>query len=198
MKTKKVCIHDARSLYLIRIAIAFLIGTGTFVCVDITSAQSLRKRIQGSENRDRPPNDQVEGTIWEYKSTKYKSTLNKGEAVPKLFGRFRIEGNAVFAADNKIKIPPGTDIKEKLKDLAAGKDTELSLFKGLEETRIGEYKKMSNGKVRFDFNDPNGLRGVMIAWPKEDAQGVWLANYTQKEGTKTTGKWLMELRAVKD
>ena len=192
--------NNSNTFLIGRFAPAVFCLFASFMFIEQASAQVLKGRILGKdqEKRDRRPNDDVEGTIWEYKSTKYKSTLKKGEEAPVLSGRIRIEGNAVFKADKKIKIGGENNRRKKLKDLASGKGAEIDLGKQVDGERIGEYRKMSNGKYRFDFNDEDGLHGVMIAWPKDGVKGVWLADYSQKDGSKTTGKWLMELRAIKD
>ncbi|MEM7457185.1 MAG: hypothetical protein AAF456_22780, partial [Planctomycetota bacterium] len=147
---------------------------------------------QQEESMARRPNDQVEGTVWEYRSIEYKMRLEPGEVAPQIDGRIRIEGNAVFDASPNINIAPRQERAELIQRFARGEGVEISAPTGPEEKRIGEYRRLDNGKVRFEFNDPESLNGVMIAWPKEDAPGVWLANYYQHEGEKTTGKWLLE------
>ena len=192
---------DRESVNPIRIGIVVLVlFGGVSLTANQANAQSLRSRLKGEQPNTLPrrPNDQIEGTIWEYKSTKYKTKLEKGQPEPKVSGRFRIEGTAVFDVKEKLKIGPRKQGGSPLKNLVRGKGVEVDVPTGLEKKRIGEYKKMDNGKIKFEFDDPEGLHGTMIAWKKKDSNGVWLANYFQKEGKKTTGKWLMELRAIED
>ena len=173
---------------------------GLACLADTADGQRLRRAIGGdqTEHLPRRPNDQVEGTIWEYKSTEYQMPLAEGEVEETIEGRFRIEGTAVFDHKPFVEISGGEQRSETLKRLLGGEAMKLSVPSGPEQKRIGEFRKMDNGKTRFEFNDAEGLHGVMIAWPKEDANGVWLAIYYKKDGNRTVGKWAMELRAVED
>ena len=180
-------------------ALALLFAFG-FVA-DTASAQVLKKRLLENQKADtakRRPNDQIEGTIWEYKSTKYKSKLEKGQEAPKISGKFRIEGNAVFAVEKTVKVKSRDDRRSRLKKIAQGEGGEVSVPSGAEPKRIGEYKRTDDGKIKFTFDDPNSLHGTMIVQLQKDSRSVWQGNYYQKEGKKTTGKWLVELRAVED
>ena len=164
----------------------------------IMRAVQAASQNQQPETLPRRANDQIEGTVWEYRSIEYKMQLEPGEPEPQIDGRIRIEGNAVFDANPVINIAPRTERADLLQRFVRGEGIELAAPAGPEEKRIGEYRRLDNGKIRFEFNDPDSLNGVMLAWPKEDAPGVWLANYFQHEGGQTTGKWLLEIRAVED
>ena len=158
-----------------------------------------RKNLQGSttEFRPRMPNDQIEGTVWEYHSTKYHFRLEDGEQARQLEGRFRVEGNAIFLDKQVVSTASREQRVAQLKRLAQG-GGEVAIPNGPEEKRIGEYRKIDGAKYRFEFHDDEGLHGILIAWPKEGSPGVWLANYYEKDGNQTTGKWSMELRGIED
>lgn len=113
-------------------------------------------------------------------------------------GRFRIEGNAVFDVRLVGVLPPRDKVKRVAEKLKRGEGVELRLPEPPQQKRIGEYKSLSKGRKRIDFNDMESLHGLMIIWPKKDSPGVWLGNYTEKEGRRTTSEWVVELREIQD
>ena len=89
-------------------------------------------------------------------------------------------------------------VKRVAEKLKRGEGVELRLPEPPQQKRIGEYKSLSKGRKRIDFNDMESLHDLMIIWPKKDSPGVWLGNYTEKEGRRTTSEWVVELREIQD
>jgi len=57
---------------------------------------------------------------------------------------------------------------------------------------------LPKGRKRIDFNDEETLHGLMIIWPKKDSPSVWLGNYKEQKGRRTTSEWVVELREIQD
>lgn len=168
-----------------------------------TEAQPpLKKLLEGDKKETLPrlPNDQVEGTIYEY-TGKPKSKPKKGEKeVDPLKGKFRLEGNAIFDISKRLPIPKKDEVKKVIEKAKRGKLDELKLPAKPQQKRLGEYRKLSRGKYRLDFKDTDkdGINGIMIIWPKPKSKGVWLGTFSEKEGKKTVRSWIVELRAIED
>lgn len=143
----------------------------------------------------RLPDDQIEGSIWEYSGRPEKSDAG---TAPTLSGRFRIEGSAVFDVSPRVRLPSRDKVKSKIDQFKRGGPIEIRPPEMPQQKRIGEYRAISNGKKRIDFNDPDTLNGIMIVWPKKDTPDVLLGTYTRKEGRKTAEKWIVELRPIED
>lgn len=166
--------------------------------------RGLRGAVGGSgsgpgEQRQRAPYDDVEGTIWEYKAEPEKP--KEGDTPSKLEGRIRLEGNAIFDANKRVKRSGEGSLRDKLGRFRSGETDEIRVPSGPEEERIGEYRKLDSGKVRLDFNDDKTLHGLMLIWPKPDApDGVWLGQYTETDPRtdKKERVWIVELRKIKD
>ncbi len=146
---------------------------------------------------ERAPDDNVEGTIWEYEGT-LKGTPKEDEKDLELSGKFRIEGSAIFDVSPTFALPKPDQIKKTAKKIVEGKPVELKLPSAPQQKRLGEYKKISGGKLRLDFKDKDSLSGIMIIWPKPGTNGVWLGTFDQREGTKSVRSWQVELRAIQD
>lgn len=145
---------------------------------------------------ERLPDDSIEGTIWEYEG-KLKGTPKEGEDKLELEGKFRIEGSAIFAVSGTITLPSAEEVKKTVKKVTEGKKIELKVPEGPQQNRIGEYKKISNGRYRLDFKDKESLNGIMIIWQRKD-DAVWIGSFEQKENGKTVRNWDVQLRAIED
>lgn len=152
---------------------------------------------RGGDNLKRLPNDQVEGTIFEYKGT-LKSKPQEGEEVPSLQGKFRIEGTAILDVSPTFKVPSKAEVGKVTKKLAEGKGGEVQLPGGPQQKRLGQYHKTGTGKMRLDFDDKDSLHGTMILIRKQKTEDVWIGTYTEKEGKKTVRTWQVEVRPIED
>ena len=149
----------------------------------------------GQQFAPRLPDDQIEGTIYEYKGRPEDS--DPGTAAT-LTGRFRIEGDAVFDTAPRITLPGRDEIESKVEAFKRGGPVEIRPPEVPQQKRLGEVRSISRGRKRIDFNDPDSLNGIMIIWPKKDSPDVWLGTYSRQEGRKTVEKWVVELRAIED
>ena len=184
-----------------------LISTLTFAVLAVAGtcveAQPPLERLLGgnkSGNLSRLPDDQIEGTIYEYVG-KPKSKPKKGEKeVAPLKGKFRLESKAIFDISKRLPIPKKDEIKKVIAKAKKGELDELKLPAKPQQKRLGEYRKLSSGKLRLDFKDTDkdGMNGLMIIWPKPKTNGVWLGTYSEKQGRKTVRSWIVELRAIED
>lgn len=144
---------------------------------------------------ERAPNDQVEGTIFEWYSVKQKS----GEEKKEIKGKFRLEKKAVFDVSPRLALPSKKEVEKKvIEPIKKGDALNIRLPEGPQQKRLGEYTNISGGKVRINFNDKESLHGLMIIWKKKDTDDVWFGTYTEKEGAKTTAEWDVELRPIQD
>lgn len=144
----------------------------------------------------RLPDDNVEGSIWEYEG-KLKGTPKAGEKELELEGKFRLEGTAIFDVSPTLALPTTDEVKKTVKKVVDGKKVDLKLPAGPQQNRLGEYKKISGGKIRLDFKDKE-MNGIMVIWPKKGASGVWIGTFDQREGTKTVREWDVEVRQIED
>lgn len=150
------------------------------------------------QNLPRLPDDQIEGTIWEYKG-KLKSKPKEGEKIPKLEGRFRTEGKAVFDISRRLPLPKLGDVRKAVESIRNGDGPpELKLPSKPQVKRLGQYRKLSGGKLRLDLDDKESLNGIMIIWRKAKTADVWMGTYAEKKGRKTIRSWLVELRPIED
>lgn len=151
-------------------------------------------------NLQRLPDDQVEGTIFEYKGT-LKSKPKEGEELPVLEGKFRIEESAIFDVSPTFKLPSKDEVKKIAEDVAKGSGPELKLPAAPQQKRLGQYRKIARGKMRLDFNDPDSLQGIMILMLQKKTGDVWVGNFTEKreqDGKKVSHNWQVEVRPIED
>ncbi|MCE9555532.1 MAG: hypothetical protein K8T91_19465 [Planctomycetes bacterium] len=168
----------------------------TFNSAIIASAQPPLPG-RGGDNLKRLPNDQVEGTIFEYKGT-LKSKPQEGEEAPTLQGKFRIEGTAILDVSPTLKVPSKAEVGKVTKKLAEGKGGEVKLPGGPQQKRLGQYHKTDTGKMRLDFDDKDSLHGTMILTRKPKTDDVWIGTYTEKDGKKIVRTWQVEVRPIED
>jgi len=151
----------------------------------------------GGGNLQRLPDDQVEGTIFEYKGT-LKSKPKEGEEVPVLEGKFRIEGTAILDVSPTLRVPSKEEVDKVAKKVAEGKGADVKLPGGPQQKRLGQYHKTGTGKMRLDFDDKDSLHGTMILTKKGKTEDVWIGTYTEKEGKKIVRQWKVEVRPIED
>lgn len=176
-----------------------IIGLALLWHVLLGSSVSAQLPIPGGNKETLPrlPNDQVEGTIWEY-SGKPKGQPKEGEKAPKLEGRFRTENQAILDVSRRLPIPPKDEVKKVVEKVKEGELSEVKLPAAPQVKRLGEYRKIAGGKLRLDFNDKESLNGIMVIWPKKDTADVWLGTYTEKKDGKTVREWIVEVRPIED
>lgn len=162
-----------------------------------TGAAQAQPPRPGAENRQRLPNDQVEGTIFEYKGA-LKGKPKEGEEAPALEGKFRIEGTAIFDVSPTIKLPSKDEVGKVTKKLAEGKGPEVKVPGGPQQKRLGQYHKTDTGKMRLEFDDKDSLHGTMILTLKNKTKDVWIGSYSEKDGKKVVRTWQVEVRPIED
>ncbi len=180
----------------IRIAGLALLLTTTF-CATAQAQLPLPGAGGGPKSLPRLPNDQIEGTIWEYKG-KLKGETKSDETTPKLEGRFRTENKAIMDISRRLPIPPKEEVKKVIDKVKEGELSEVKLPPAPQVKRLGEYRTINGGKLRLDLNDKESLNGIMIIWPKKDTADVWLGTYAEKKDGKTVREWIVELRPTED
>jgi hypothetical protein len=145
----------------------------------------------------REANDQIEGTIWEFKGKLETNNAKAGET-PKLEGKFRLEEGAIFDTSPTFKLPTKEEVKKVVDKVAAGSGPEIKLPSAPQQKRLGEFRKLSGGKYRLDFSAEDSLNGIMIIVKKRDTKDVWIGTFDEREGKKTIRKWEVELRPIED
>ena len=137
----------------------------------------------------RLPNDNIEGSIWQFKATK------RGEEKP-IEARFRVSDGAILEVPTPPEVKPGEGktpperVKEVLEKLGPK----------VADKRIGDLEKMANGKTKLVFNE-GPLLGQAIITPVKDKTGVWSGEYRQRTdpATQKLGPiWKLELRHAED
>lgn len=171
-----------------------LVGTAMFVLATIAGVSAQPPLPNAGQ---RLPDDNVEGTIFEFKCTPKKKAKD-GEEVESLEGQFRIEGSAVFAVNARIQLPSPEDAKRALGALKKGKAPSIKAPGRPQQKRIGEYRKLSGKKRRFDFDDKDSLNGLMIVWPKKNSRDVWMGTYKHKDGKKVVMEYSVIVRPIED
>ncbi len=156
----------------------------------------LKEKLEGQKTLPRRPNDNLEGTLWQYRATRKGS-----EDV--LSGRFRIDEQLVFSTQSEIDLPkrPGRSGGRPVRPLprlASGQGGTAKLPSEPTQRRIGECKTLSSGRVRIDFQPDSGLEGYMIIRPKKDATDVWWGTFQAMDGKKKKLRWDVELRKAED
>lgn len=163
----------------------------------------IKSRIEkGTTNR--PPNDNLEGTIWQYRAERKD---NDGKELV-LEGRFRVEEKGIFEVDKQIELParplPGLRKNNKddfkgagdTKDDSKGKSITVPSAKG---RRVGDVTKTNDGKSKLVIDAKDfPLQGIVIVWPKKDRPGVWMGTYQERKNDKNGEKWVIELRESED
>lgn len=161
---------------------------------------AIRNKLENGDTMKRLPNDNIEGTIWEYQGTLEKGELD-GQKKATIAGMFRSEGEALFAVGGVIRLPGIEDIKKAIEALRKGEPKLIRLPTG-KPKRIGDFSRSRSGRLTLKFDDesedPDALYGTMILRPKKGQTSVFLGDFQEKEGKKTVRTWQMTVRTVQD
>lgn len=190
--------QNISSLSIIATLVCSLIGA------NVAQAQpALKSRIEKSTT-NRPPNDNLEGTIWQFRAE--RKDKDGKEIV--LEGRFRIEEKGVFEVDKQIELPgrplPGlrkNDKGEGKKAVDSKDDTKRKSITvpNAHGRRVGDVANTNEGKTKMVIEAKDfPLQGIVIVWPKKDRPGVWMGTYQERKNDKNGDKWVIELRESED
>jgi len=180
-----------------------LIGLATVWFVALSSHAFAQlpplPRPAGASGNTAPrlPDDQIEGTIFEYRG-KLSGTPKDEDKDRTLTGKFRIEGSAILDVSPTLGLPSKEQVKKVVDGVVSGKGVEVKLPAGPQQKRLGEYHKITGGKLRLDFNDKDSLNGIMIVGRKKKTDDVWIGTFTEREGTKIVRTWDVEVRPIED
>lgn len=174
-----------------------LLVAASFFAVPVLGQLPLPALKQKQGNLARLPNDQVEGTIFEYKATPKKKSKNPDDPT-ELEGKFRIEGKALFDVSRTVDLPSKGEVKKKFESIRKGKRPSIKLPAPPQQKRIGQFRKLRSGKYRLDFDDKESLYGIMIMGKKPGTSDVWIGTFSQKEGKRTVREWIVNLRPIED
>ena len=163
------------------------------VAGSMSSASAQLPFPKGGDGQ-RVPNDNVEGTVFQYYG-KLQGTPKKEDEDRKLAGKFRIEGSAVFDVSPTFALPSKGEVKKVVEGIVGGKGVNLKLPSGPQQKRLGEYHKISTGKLRFDFNDKESLHGIMIVQKKKTPTTSISAPSPSAKGPRSSA--LGKLRCVR-
>ena len=75
---------------------------------------------------------------------------------------------------------------------------DLKLPSGPQQKRLGEYHKLTGGRIRLNFDDEESLHGIMIMNRKKKTSTVWIGVYKEMENRRTVREYLVELRTIED
>jgi hypothetical protein len=165
--------------------------------VSLVSPALAQLPLPPAPTGQRLPDDQIEGTIFEYQG-KLTGAPRKEDEDRKLAGKFRVEGSAVFDVSPTFALPSKEQVKKAVDGVVAGKGVNLKLPPPPQQKRLGEYRVISRGKLRFDFNDKESLNGIMVVSRKKKTDDVWIGTFTEREGTRVVRTWDVELRPIQD
>ncbi len=127
-----------------------------------------------------------------------RAEVDANEETPLLEGQFRTEGKAIFDISTRFRLPDRKKVEEVVEAAKKGKLKDIKLPSAPQQKRIGEYREIQGNKLRLDFNDKEGLHGLMIIWRKKNTEDVWIGTFAEKQGTKTIRQWNVELRPIED
>lgn len=151
----------------------------------------------GNQSSSRSADDQIEGSVWEYKGTLKKKTSDSEPQT--IEGKFRLEDEAIFDVSSRFKIPSRKVIKEEVVDpLIAGEGIELKLPEGPQQKRLGEFHKISNSRIRLNFDDKDSLHGIMIMVRKKKTSTVWIGTYKEQKNKRTVREYKVVLKQIED
>ncbi|MEN1681537.1 MAG: hypothetical protein AAGJ46_18300 [Planctomycetota bacterium] len=171
---------------------------------DLAYAQlPIRNMLERSDNLKRRPNDDVEGTIWDYKGKLTKGEIDGKKAgdkdVPALEGMWRLEGEAIFAVGATLRTPGAGERGRLRESLRSGKSTTIKMQSG-KPKRVGQYRISDSGRLIFTLDDESegGLFGTLTLRKDKDQKTVYFGDFKEKEGKKTIRTWRMTVRKVQD
>ncbi len=151
---------------------------------------------QSGGNLARLPDDQIEGTIFEYKGT-FKAGTAAGEPEA-LEGKFRLEGSAIFDVGGVFRAPSQAEMEKIKQKILSGKGGEVRLPGPPQQKRLGQYTKISGGRLRLDFDDKETMHGTMLINRKKGTDDVWIGTFAEREGTKVVKTWQVIVRPIED
>ena len=166
---------------------------------DFANSQGPLDVLKGNTGT-RLPDDNVEGTIWEYHAELTSGDKKEvdDELVDKLEGTFRFEDSGVFEVGIRFQLPDRDKIDEFIASLRDGKPQELRLPGAPKQKRIGDYRLAKSNRLRLDLDDDDSLNGVMVQRHKKDRHDVWQGTFQEKEGKRTVRKGKVEIRPIQD
>jgi hypothetical protein len=139
----------------------------------------------------------IEGIIWEYKGTLEKAAAGDDKSAT-LEGKIRIEKSAIFDVSPTIQLPSKEEVKKVVDKVISGKGGDVKLPPAPQQKRLGEYRKLSGGKYRLDFNAKDSVNGIMIILKKRNTDDVLIGTFDERQGDKSIRKWNVELRPIED
>lgn len=151
---------------------------------------------QSGGNLARLPDDQIEGTIFEYKGT-FKAGSSAGEPEA-LEGKFRLEGSAIFDVGGVFRAPSAAEMEKIKQKIVSGKGGDIRLPGAPQQKRLGQYTKISGGRLRLDFDDKESMHGTMLINRKKGTDDVWIGTFAEREGTKVVKTWQVIVRPIED
>ncbi|MBA4017922.1 MAG: hypothetical protein C0483_12160 [Pirellula sp.] len=152
---------------------------------------------QSGGNLARLPDDQIEGTIFEYKGTFKAGSTTPGEGEA-LEGKFRLEGSAIFDVGGVFRAPSQAEMEKIKQKIIAGKGGDIRLPGAPQQKRLGQYTKISGGRLRLDFDDKETMHGTMLINRKKGTDDVWIGTFAEREGTRITKTWQVIVRPIED
>lgn len=184
---------------MIRSTILFAVGSVVVGLADVAVAQlpiPVPVPAPGG-NLQRLPDDQIEGTIFEYKGT-FKASVSSTAEPEVLEGKFRLEGSAAFDVGGTLRAPSAAELEKVKNQILSGKGGELRLPGKPQQKRIGQYQKTTGDKLRIEFDDKESLHGTMLLVHKKGTDDVWIGTYAEREGTKLVRTWQVQVRPIED
>lgn len=177
-----------------------LLGSSGHPRVAEAQTPVVPRRDNGAPRR---PNDNLEGTIWQYRAT--RKDKDKKEVV--IEGRLRIEENGVFEVDMPVELPGKRLLGLRKDDKAAKKSDDGASEEPKRKVtvpttrgrRVGDVSKLDDGRTKLVIEAKDfPLQGILILWPKKDRPGVWMGTYQERKNDKNGEKWAIELREGED
>jgi len=95
-------------------------------------------------------------------------------------------------------VPSKEQVKKAVDGVIAGKGGNLKLPAPPQQKRLGEFRAITGGKLRFDFNDKESLNGIMVVSRKKKTEDVWIGTFTEREETRVVRTWDVEWRPIQD
>lgn len=149
-----------------------------------------------SGNLQRLPDDQIEGTIFEYKGTFKGSGSNAETEV--LEGKFRLEKSAIFDVGGTFRAPSQAEMEKIKEKILSGKGGEIRLPGPPQQKRLGQFQKTYSDRLRLEFDDKDSMFGTMLLNRKKGTDDVWIGTFAERQGTKLVRTWQVQVRPIQD
>lgn len=150
-----------------------------------------------SGNLQRLPNDQVEGTVYEYKGTLDKTSKSQGDD-QEIEGKFRLENSAIFDVSPTVKLPSQKEAGNPLQKILSGKGGNVKAPEAPQQKRLGEFKKTTGSQLRLEFDDEESLFGTMMLNREKGTQDVWVGTFTERKDGRAGRIWRVKVRPIED